>query len=111
MSFEQPKPTEEPSLFRLESKEDIEVLIEVVLQIEREIASKSMEGKEYIVRDQVYTAAERFLDKHRSICFEGFGGWNRYRINRDGAIMLSDAHSTGPCRQKAIELGIEVGII
>jgi len=51
---------------------------------------------------------ESDLVRDASDGFEGFGGFNRYTILGDGLVRLYASHSTGPCMQKAKEVGILV---
>ena len=83
--------------------------VEAVLEIEKQWSSTGEDPiRREALRSDMAMVRRTVLDEKRRSGFEGFGGFNRYEVDLDGAIRLSAYHSIGRCIEKAKELGIEV---
>lgn len=97
--------------------ECVNVVVEIESKLSREIGLKEKQ----ILRGQMGDALGSLMEQGESLSeedlkrfrkrvvsgFQGLGGFNRYIVRGDGSIGLKQSHSTGPCIEKAQELGIE----
>jgi hypothetical protein len=89
---------------------NFEATAAAILEIEKTASDEVESDKrgQSDLKSRIANARLLVMEEKRSSGFEGFGGFNRYRIEKNGTVVLQKSHSTRRCVAKARELGIEV---